>query len=82
MKVEVHLWSGLRTLTGGLEKVEVEASTTGEMLSALKTSFPALGPVIEAGVSVAVDGRVIASSLTEPLRPENEIFLMQRLKGG
>lgn len=80
--VEVHLWSGLRALTGGLDRVEVEASTTGELLAALAKAYPELGPVIEAGVSVAIDGRIIAASLTEPLGPENEIFLMQRLKGG
>ena len=80
--VEVHLWSGLRALTGGLEKVEVEASTTGELLAALASNYPELRPVIEAGVSIAIDGRIIASSLTEPLGPENEIYLMQRLKGG
>jgi len=80
--VEVHLWSGLRALTGGLDRVEVEATTTGELLAALTKTYPELGPVIEAGVSVAIDGRIIAASLTEPLGPENEIYLMQRLKGG
>lgn len=82
MKVEVHLWSGLRALTGGLEKVEVEASTTGELLRSLTKDYPELAPVIEAGVSIAIDGRIIASSLTEPLGVKNEIYLMQRLKGG
>lgn len=82
MRVEVHLWSGLRSLTGGLEKVSVEAASTGELLAALARDYPQLAPVIDAGVSVAVDGRIIASSLTEPLGPDNEIYLMQRLKGG
>ena len=82
MRVEVHLWSGLRALTGGLEKVTVDASNTGDLLAALTRDYPQLGPVIEAGVSVAVDGRIIASSLTEPLGADQEIYLMQRLKGG
>ncbi|WP_369410589.1 MoaD/ThiS family protein [Parasedimentitalea denitrificans] len=82
MKIEVHLWSGLRTLTDGLEKVEVEASNTGELLDALAKDYPALVPVIEAGVSIAIDGRIIATGLMEPLRPDQEIYLMQRLKGG
>ena len=82
MKIEVHLWSGLRTLTDGLEKVEVEASNTGELLDALTEEYPALVPVIEAGVSIAIDGRIIATGLLEPLRSDQEIYLMQRLKGG
>ncbi len=80
--VEVHLWSGLRAHTGGRDVVEVEARNIGEMLAALKARYPGLGPVIEAGVSVSVDGRIIASGLQELVRPESEIYLMQRLKGG
>lgn len=80
--VEVHLWSGLRALADGKEKVEVEAATVGEVLSGLVKAYPALQATIDAGVSVAVDGRVIASSLTEPVGPDSEIYLMQRLKGG
>lgn len=80
--IEVHLWSGLRAFTDGKQVVEVEATTVGEVLDGLAAAYPGLAQTIAAGVSVAVDGRVIASSLTEPVRPENEVFLMQRLKGG
>lgn len=79
--VSLHLWSGLRRLTDGAEVVEVEASTVGEALDALVAAHPALGPLIEAGVSVAIDGEM-TSSRHLPVTPENEIFLMQRLKGG
>ena len=80
--VEVNLWSGLRALTGGADTVEVEAETVGEVLKGLVAVHPELAGPIEAGVSVVVDGRVIASSLTEPVRPDSEVYLMQRLKGG
>jgi sulfur-carrier protein len=80
--VEVNLWSGLRELADGNAKVEIEASTVGEVLSGLVAAYPALGPAIEAGVSVAVDGRIIASALAEPVRPDSEVYLLQRLKGG
>lgn len=79
---EVHLWSGLRALAGGREVVEVEGRTVGELLDALVAAYPALKEPIEAGVSVAVDGRVIASALNESVRPDSEIYLMQRLRGG
>ncbi len=80
--VEVHLWSGLRAQAGGREVVEVEASTVGEVLSGLVAAHPELQEVIDAGVSVAVDGRIIASGLTEPVSEDSEVYLMQRLKGG
>ncbi|ATG35693.1 ThiS family protein [Phaeobacter piscinae] len=81
-RLTVHLWSGLRRFAEGQDAVEVSASTTGTMIAALKAAYPALTPALDAGVSVAVDGRIIAASLDEPLAPENEIYLMQRLRGG
>jgi molybdopterin synthase sulfur carrier subunit len=80
--VDVHLWSGLRALADGKESVAVEASTVGEVLSGLVAAHPGLQDAIDAGVSVAVDGRIIASGLTEPVKPDSEVYLMQRLKGG
>ena len=80
--VEVHLWSGLRSLTGGQQVVEVEAKTTGELLPALVRAHPQLQAPIDAGVSIAVDGRVIATGLTEPIPEGSEVYLMQRLRGG
>lgn len=80
--VEVNLWSGLKAYTGGRDKVEVEAKNVGEVLRGLVRAYPELDPVIEAGVSVAVDGRIVASSLTEPVGDSSEVYLIQRLKGG
>jgi len=80
--VEVHLWSGLRSLTGGQQVVEVDANTTGELLRELVRAHPQLQAPIDAGVSIAIDGRVIASGLTEPIPEGSEVYLMQRLRGG
>ncbi|MDA7963166.1 MoaD/ThiS family protein [Ruegeria sp.] len=80
--VEVHLWSGLRSLTGGQQVVEVEAKTTGELLQELVRVHPQLQGPIKAGVSIAIDGRIIATGLTEPIPEGAEVYLMQRLRGG
>lgn len=79
--VEVHLWSGLRRFTDGVEVVSVEASTVGEMLDGLVAAHPGLAPVIAEGVSVAVDG-IITSGRFTPVAPGNEIYLVRRAKGG
>lgn len=81
-KIEVGLWGGLKPFAGGMDRVEVEAATTGQMLRALIAKHPALEDHIEAGVSVAVNGRVIASSLTEPIPEGAEVVLIPQLKGG
>lgn len=80
--VDVHLWSGLRALADGNETVAVKATTVGEVLSGLVAAHPGLQDAIDAGVSVAVDGRVIVSTLSEPVSEDSEIYLMQRIKGG
>jgi hypothetical protein len=79
--VEVHLWSGLRRLADGSQIVAVEARTLREMLDALVKAHPGLAPVIQAGVSVSVDGAV-ETNLSAPLRPGAEVYLLQRMKGG
>lgn len=79
--VEVNLWSGLRKLADGQTVVTVQAATLRQMLDALVRAHPGLGPVISAGVSVSVDGE-IQTNLSAPLRPEAEVWLIQRIKGG
>ena len=80
--MEVALWGNLRPLVGGSETVTVQARNIREMLDALVEGWPALEPIIEAGVSVAIDGKVYATSLTQPIPEGAEVVLMQRLKGG
>ncbi|MCB1410339.1 MAG: MoaD/ThiS family protein [Rhodobacter sp.] len=80
--VEVHLWSGLRRFTDGALVVPVEAETVGQMLDALVRAHPGLKPVIDAGVSVVIDGEVLTGGLHRAVTAQNEIYLMQRIKGG
>ena len=80
--VEVELWAGLQRFADGCKVVTVEAKNIREMLEALVAKHPDLAPFIEAGVSVAIDGEIHAESVIEPIGPDNEIILMQRLSGG
>ena len=80
--VKVHLWSGLRRFTGGQTVIEVEAKTVGAMLDAIIARHPQLAPVIEAGISVAIDGDIIPPLRQRQIGPENEIYLLQQMRGG
>ena len=51
------------------------------MLAALVTAHPGLEPVIKAGVSISLNG-VIETNLSAPVAPNDEVFLIQRIKGG
>ena len=81
-KVKVNLWSGLKHLANGSTEVEIYANTTGDILISLVAKFPSMKDTIDAGVSIVIDGKVMAYSLTEPVNSENEIYLLQRIKGG
>ena len=80
--VEVNLWPGLRRFTDGVDKVEVQAKNVGEVYAGLIAQYPELEEIIEEGISISVDGRYIASGLTEEVKPDSEVFLIQQLKGG
>ena len=79
--VEVHLWSGLRRFTDGQLVVPVEAGRVRDMLDALVAANPSLDPVIKAGVSVSVNG-VIVTDLNAAVADSDEVYLIQRIKGG
>ena len=79
---EVNLWSGLRQFTDGELVVKGKADTVGKMLDEIVSIYPNLEPIIEAGVSVAVDGEMIAGANHTPIKPDSEIFLLQQFKGG
>ncbi len=79
--VAVNLWSGLTRFTEGARVVEVEAKTAGEVLDGLSKAHPGLAPILDAGVSVVIDGEIAPSRHTG-IDPGSEVFLMQRLKGG
>lgn len=80
--IQVHLWSALRSLVGGQEVVEVRASTIGQMLDALAEAYPGLRDPIDIGVSVSIDGKIYAQNLTQPVAEGQEIYLLQRIRGG
>ncbi len=79
--VMVNLWSSLSRFTGGETAVEVEAATVAGLLDGLKAAYPGLAPILDAGVSVVIDGEV-ATGRHASVADAGEVFLMQRMKGG
>ena len=79
---EVVLWASLRRLADDKEILEVDAGTVGDVLKELVERYPDLKPQIDRGVSISVDGKIIAGGFNEPVLPDSEVVLLQRLKGG
>lgn len=80
--VKVVLWGSLRTATGGVAEVEVEAATFKDLLDRLAEAYPGLGPQIARGVSVAIDGVIYREAWFTPIPPGAEVVLMPYMTGG
>ena len=80
--VRVKLWGSLSAGLDGQTEVEIEAATLREMLDRLAEDYPVLRPQLDRGISVAIDGRIYNDSWFTPIRPNSEVVLLARLKGG
>lgn len=79
--VEINLWSGLRRFAGDQTVISVSGSTVREILDALVKAHPALLQVIKSGVSVSLNGQIV-TNMSTAVDPLDEIYLIQRIKGG
>lgn len=79
--VEINLWSGLRRLASDQTVISVNGDTVREILDALVKAHPALMPVIKAGISVSVNGQIV-TDLNSRIDTADEVYLIQRIKGG
>jgi molybdopterin converting factor small subunit len=80
--VTVELFGALTAHTDGARTVTVEASDLRGLYAALREKYPGMGPQLDRGISVSIDGRIYTESLFEKIGPENEIVLLPQLKGG
>jgi len=72
----------LAQLTHGERELEVSASNFRELLLALEKRFPGIEASIVGKVAVAIDGDIVLDPYLDPIRPDSEIFFLQRIEGG
>jgi len=77
-----------RDLTGGEERVQIEAATIGEVVAALDQRFPGLAARLthdgrlRAGIAVAIDGMITPRGLRQRLHAASEIHFVPAMAGG
>jgi len=77
-----------RDLTGGAERVQVEAATIGEVVAALDVRFPGIAArltqdgKLRHGIIVAVNGVTAPRGLRQRLTAPSEIHFVPALAGG
>jgi sulfur-carrier protein len=80
--VRVKLGGPLMSQAGGATEFEVEAATIRELLARLGELYPQLGPVLDRGVTVAVNGTIYRGAFLQPIPDGAEIYLIPALVGG
>lgn len=88
MKHDVWIAPVHRDLTGGVERVQVEAATIGEVVAALDARFPGMAArltldgALRPGIAVAVDGVIATRGLRQRLATPSEIHFVPAMAGG
>lgn len=78
----VHFSAGLRSFTGGVADLDIEAATVRRLINELDARFPGLGERLSSGTSVAIDGEIIADAWYEELADNAEVHFLETLSGG
>lgn len=68
--------------TGGSNSLEVTATNIGELIRELDARFPGLGHHIEQHMAIAIDGEIYQHAWAQPIHPDSEVYLIQRISGG
>jgi molybdopterin converting factor small subunit len=80
--IRVHLPTSLRDLSGGVADVEIEADTVRRLIRRLDERFPGMGERLAEGVSVSIDGEIVADAMYEDLPDGAEVHFLPTLAGG
>ena len=80
--MRVKLGGPLMSQAGGATEFEVEAATIRELLARLGELYPQLRPVLDRGVTVAVNGTIYRGAFLTSIPEGAEIYLIPALVGG
>jgi sulfur-carrier protein len=78
----VVLIGNLAQLTGGVAEFALPATSVRQLFQQLTALHPALGPHLDEGVAVAIDGQIYQDALLEPIGPDSEVFILPQIAGG
>jgi molybdopterin converting factor small subunit len=78
----VVLIGNLAQLTGGVAEFRISATSVKHLFQQLTELHPAIGPHLDEGVAVAIDGQIYQDALFEPIAPDSEVFILPQIAGG
>jgi molybdopterin converting factor small subunit len=78
----VVLVGNLAQLTGGVTDFDLPATSVQQLFQQLAALHPPLGPHLQDGVAVAIDGQIYQDDLLQPIAPDSEVYLLPQIAGG
>jgi len=78
----VVLVGNLAQLTGGVAEFDISATSVKQLFERLAELHPQLGPHLQDGVAVAIDGQIYQETLLQPIEPDSEVFILPQIAGG
>jgi len=76
------LVGNLAQVTGGVAEFTISATSIKQLFDRLAELHPEIGPHLQEGVAVAIDGQIYQDTLLEPIRPDSEVFILPQIAGG
>lgn len=78
----MRLSSSFEPYTGGQSQVDVDAANVRQLLEVLGAKYPELGPHLEHGIAVAIDGVIYQDAWLQPIGSASEVVVIDRIAGG
>ena len=78
----VVLIGNLRQYTGGITEIDLAATSIRQLFQKLAETFPEIGPHLEDGMAVAIDGQIYQDALLEPIGERSEVHILPQIAGG
>jgi sulfur-carrier protein len=78
----VTLIGNLRQLTGGVTELDLEVANVRQLFARLEERWPQLGPHLEQGLAVAIDGQIYQDALLQPINRDSEVHILPQIAGG
>lgn len=84
----VFIPNQMRSLTGGLDRVELSAESLGQVIRLLDERFPGLAArltddgQLTRGLAASIDGNVTARGLLARVGPTSEVHFIPAIGGG
>ncbi|PHR95062.1 MAG: hypothetical protein COA78_30900 [Blastopirellula sp.] len=86
--VQIFIPAQLRSLTGGIAKLELDVSNLGELIDQLETQYPGMrerlceGNRIRSTIQVSIDGGLTSQGLLAKIPPNCEVHFLPAIGGG